>query len=101
MDHAGGQASDGSEFFRARDGAICFHAIRDLLADGNYVRHLSAVVGPHRNLADHPVTNVTFGRRSFLLDAFDFTALEYTLKLFRQHVARLAREYFEDVLAQY
>ncbi|MNC92946.1 hypothetical protein D3C83_94700 [compost metagenome] len=63
------------------------------------MRNLAAVVGPHRDLADYPVTNVAFRRRGLLLDAFNLTALEYTRKLFRQHVARLAREDIENVFA--
>jgi len=33
--HARRQTSDRGEFFRAGDGAICFHSIGDFLADSN------------------------------------------------------------------
>ena len=98
MDHAGSQPSDGREFFSTRDRAIRFHSIRDLLANRDYVRYLAAVVGPHRNLADHPMPDITFWRRRLLLDAFDLAALKDTRKLLFQHVARLAREYLKTFL---
>ncbi len=60
MDHTGRQSTHGREFFSTRDRAIGFHAIGDLFADGDNVRYLAAVVGPHRNLADHPVADITF-----------------------------------------
>src|SRR6185369_4856203 len=90
MDHARRESSDRREFFSTRDRAICFDAIGDFFAHRNYVRNLAAVVGPHRNLADHPVTNIAFWRRSFLLDALNFASFKNTRKLFFQHIARLA-----------
>ena len=101
MDHARRQASDRGKFLRASDGAICFHSIGDFLADSNDVRDLSAVVGPHRDLADDPVPDVTFWRWRFLLDALDLTALKHAREFLLQHVAWLAREHVENVLAEH
>src|ERR1041385_4141300 len=101
MDHTRSQSSHGREFFSTRDRAICFHAISDLFADSNHVRYRAAVVGPHRDLTNHPVTDITLRRWSFLFDAFDLTALKHTRKLFFQHITRLARQYFKYVPAEH
>src|SRR5688500_6833771 len=97
MDHAGGETAHRSELLCSRDRAIRVDAIRDILADGDHVTHLTGVVGPHWDLADHPVTKVAFRTRRLLFDALDLAAFEYAGKLLLQHVTRLAREYVENV----
>src|ERR1044071_376637 len=101
MDHAGCESTNCRELFGACNRAIRFDAVRDLLADSDHMADLAGVVGPHRNLADDPVADVAFCRWSLLFDALDIAPLAHALKLFLQHVARLAREHFEHVLAEY
>ncbi len=63
--------------------------------------HLAGRVGPHRNLADHPVTDVALLRKRLLVDALDFAALENTFELFLEHVTRLARQNVKYIFTQH
>src|SRR5262245_31302812 len=101
MDHTRREATDSRELLGACDCTIRFHSIRDFLANSDHVADLAGVVGPHRDLADHPMADVALWRWSFLFDALDLTTLEHARKLFCQHVARLAREHVEHVLAEH
>src|SRR6202008_3695321 len=101
MNYAGCEPAYGSKFLSSRNGAICFYSIGYFLANCNHVADAPGVVGPHRNLADDPMTDVALCRRRLLIDAFDLTALEHALKLFLQHIARLPREHLKNILAEY
>src|SRR6185436_2222087 len=101
MDHARREATNCREFLISRDCPIRLHSIRDFLADGDDVSDLARIVGPHRNLADDPVTDVAFRRWCLLLDAFDLTAFKHTRELFLEYIARLSREHFKNILPEH
>src|SRR5687767_1751351 len=84
------ETSDACKFLSPRDRPVRLHSIRYLFAACDHVTDASGRVGPHRDLADDPVTDVAFIVWRLLFNAFDFAALEHAFKFVFEDVARLA-----------
>ena len=81
MHHARREPANRREFLSTSDCAICFHPGRNVLTHSDHMRNSTAVVNPHRDLANQPILDLTVWLYRFLFNDFDFASRKNLGKL--------------------
>ena len=77
----GREPANRREFLSTSDCAICFHPGRNVLTHCDHMRNATAVVNPHRDLANQPILDLTVWLYRFLFNDFDFASRKNLGKL--------------------